>query len=227
MIHRLLTIAGVSFLALTIAHASEHGAEHGTTWIHPFDVPQIEDAPEELLAVIEIPHGSVAKYELDKETGYPVIDRYQSMPVEYPANYGCFPSTLGGDNDALDVLVYTREPIQSGAFIKVRPIGMLIMVDGGEEDQKVVAVPASDVDPTYDNIKELEDLPEMDRERLEAFFRVYKQLPKGSKQVELDGFRDRIEALKIISRDMENYQATKKAAEEAATAGEAVPATAN
>lgn len=110
------------------------------------------------------------------------------MPVIYPANYGSITSTLAGDGDPLDALVYTREPIVPGAIIKVRPIGVLKMIDGGETDDKIVAVPTSKIDPTYDNIKELSDLPKIEQQRLEAFFRVYKQLPEGRKSVELGGF---------------------------------------
>ncbi len=110
------------------------------------------------------------------------------MPVIYPANYGSITSTLAGDGDPLDALVYTREPIVPGAIIKVRPIGVLKMIDGGETDDKIVAVPTSKIDPTYDNIKEITDLPKIEQQRLEAFFRVYKQLPEGRKVVELGGF---------------------------------------
>ncbi len=110
------------------------------------------------------------------------------MPVIYPANYGSITSTLAGDGDPLDALIYTREPIIPGAIIKVRPIGVLKMIDGGDQDDKIVAVPTTDIDPTYDNIKEITDLPKIEQQRLEAFFRVYKQLPEGRKVVELGGF---------------------------------------
>lgn len=165
----------------------------GVTWgeqtqVHPFAVPQAGHGPDDVLVVIEIPAGSVTKYEIDKVTGYLVVDRFQSMPVAYPANYGTIPSSLAGDGDPLDALVFTREPVVPGAFIRVRPIGVLRMIDGGEEDDKVIAVPISDVDPQYDAIRTITDLPEIERQRIEAFFRVYKDLPAGRKPVELRGF---------------------------------------
>ncbi|RJL03932.1 inorganic diphosphatase [Paracoccus siganidrum] len=173
---------------------------------HPFTYPQPED-PSEFFTVIEIPAGSFTKYELDAEHGYVLVDRFQSMPVVYPANYGSLPSTLAGDGDPLDGLVFTREPIVPGAVIKVRAIGVLHMIDGGEEDSKIIAVPASDIDPTYDDIRNIEDLPEIERQRIEAFFRVYKQLPEGRKLVELNGFGGANEAADMVAGAIEAYRA--------------------
>ncbi|MBM3604034.1 MAG: inorganic diphosphatase [Alphaproteobacteria bacterium] len=154
---------------------------------HPFSYPQPEEDGE-FLVVIEIPAGSFTKYEIDEEHGYVMVDRYQSMPVVYPANYGSVPSSIAGDGDPLDALVLTREPIVPGAVIRVRPIGVLNMIDGGEEDDKIIAVPTSRIDPTFDPIQDIADLPDIERQRIEAFFRVYKQLPEGRKVVELNGF---------------------------------------
>ncbi|MBB3964037.1 inorganic diphosphatase [Rhizobium metallidurans] len=152
------------------------------------DFPQPNDDSKEFFTAIEIPQGSFTKYEIDAKTGRIVVDRFQSMPVVYPANYGSITSSLGGDGDPLDALVYTREPVVPGAIIRVRAIGVLKMVDGGDQDDKIVAVPASSIDPTYDKIKEITDLPEIEQERLQAFFRVYKQLPAKRKVVEVNGF---------------------------------------
>ena len=137
------------------------------------------------------------------------VDRYQSMPVVYPANYGSLPSTLGDDGDPLDALVFTREPIVPGAFIKVRPVGLLKMIDGGEGDEKIIAVPAGDNDPTYDNIQEIDDIPEIELARIEAFFRVYKQLPDPNKKVELNGYGNAAEAKETLQKAIEAYK-TKK-----------------
>ncbi|WP_428943909.1 inorganic diphosphatase [Pantoea sp. FN060301] len=154
------------------------------------DFPQPENNPDEFYALTEIPAGSMIKYETDADTGFIVADRFQSMPVAYPANYGSITQSLGGDNDPLDVIFYTRAPLAPGTLIKLRPVGVLKMIDGGESDDKIVAVPASKIDPTYDDIQTLDDLPKMEIKRLEAFFRVYKQLPDGRKKVELNGFSD-------------------------------------
>ncbi|PRD14275.1 inorganic diphosphatase [Pantoea coffeiphila] len=152
--------------------------------------PQPDNNPEEFYALTEIPAGGIIKYETDAKTGFIVADRFQSMPVAYPANYGSLTQSLGGDGDPLDVIFYTRAPMAPGTLIKLRPIGVLKMIDGGESDDKIVAVPASKIDPTYDDIKSMSDLPKIEQERLEAFFRVYKQLPDGRKKVELNGFGD-------------------------------------
>lgn len=174
--------------------------------LHPFAIPQPEDGTD-FLSVIEIPAGSFTKYEIHAEHGYVLVDRYQSMPVVYPANYGTIPSTLAGDGDPLDVLVITREAIVPGAVILSRAIGVLKMIDGGEEDDKIIAVPASDIDPTYDDIQTIEDLPLIERQRIEAFFRVYKDLPEGRKIVELGGFEGQNAAQAMVTEAMAAYKA--------------------
>lgn len=197
----LLTAAAALIVAAGVASAE---------YVSYLDVPQKKDDGKEFNVAIEIPQGSFTKYEIDADTGHIVVDRYQSMPVIYPANYGSITSSLGGDNDPLDALVYTREPIVPGAIIKVRPIGVLKMIDGGEVDDKIVAVPTSKIDPTYDNIKEITDLPQIEQERLQAFFRVYKQLPAGRKSVELNGFDNAAHAEGEVSAAIKAYAAKKK-----------------
>lgn len=189
-------------VAATLALSSAAHAE----FVNPFAYPQPEDSSE-FFTVVEIPAGSFTKYEIDADNGHIIVDRYQSMPVVYPANYGSIPSSLGGDGDPLDALVFTREPIVPGALIKVRAIGVLHMIDGGEADDKIIAVPASDIDPTYDGIRNIEDLPEIERQRVEAFFRVYKQLPEGRKVVELNGFSGVNEAQTLVTEAIEAYRA--------------------
>lgn len=172
---------------------------------HPFHAAQADNAPADVHLAVEIPAGSFTKYEINEE-GLVFVDRFQSMPVVYPANYGSLPRTLGGDNDPLDALVLTREALHPGVLIKFRPIGYLKMIDGGEADEKIIGVPSSDIDPTYDNIQDIDDLPAIERQRIEAFFRVYKQLPEGRKKVELNGFGNAEEARKMIQQAMDNYQ---------------------
>ena len=171
------------------------------------DFPQPDNVPDEFYAVTEIPAGGMIKYETDAKTGFIVADRFQSMPVAYPANYGSLTQSLGGDNDPLDVIFYTRAPLQPGTLIKLRPIGVLKMIDGGEVDDKIIAVPTSKIDPTYDDIKEMKDLPKIEQERLQAFFRVYKQLPDGRKKVELNGFEDAAKAKAEIKQAFDAYKA--------------------
>jgi inorganic pyrophosphatase len=146
---------------------------------HPYDEPQPAAAPGEIWVVIEIPEGSAIKYEIDKVTGRVHVDRFQSMPVHAPANYGSIPSSLAADGDPLDAIVLTRAPLHPGVFIKVRPIGLMKTMDGAIVDDKILAVPVSAVDPTYDGVTELSGLPPLERDRIAAYFRVYKQLPGG------------------------------------------------
>lgn len=171
------------------------------------EFPQPENNPDEFYAVTEIPAGGIIKYETDAKTGFIIADRFQSMPVAYPANYGSLTQSLAGDGDPLDVIFYTRAPLAPGTLIKLRPIGVLKMIDGGETDDKIVAVPASKIDPTYDDIKNITDLPKIEQERLEAFFRVYKQLPDGRKKVELNGFNDAAIAKQEIRQAWEAWKA--------------------
>src|SRR5262245_26146298 len=142
-------------------------------YMNPIQFPQKGD-PTDIQVIIEIPAGSFTKYEIDPKTGHLFVDRFQSMPVVYPTNYGSIPSTIGPDGDPLDALVITRQAIYPGALIRVRPIGILKMIDGGDVDDKIVAVPISKVDPTYDDIKTIDDLPAIERARIEQFFAVYK-----------------------------------------------------
>ncbi len=182
----------------------------GQGWIHPFDLPQSPACPNEVMAVIEIPSGSSIKYEIDGISGHVVVDRFQSAPMAYPANYGVITQTLAGDGDSLDVLVYSRAPIQSGAAIVVRPIGILKMKDAGEQDDKIIAVPTTTIDPTYSGINSINDLPAIERERLEFFFRTYKTIPMGRKIVTLGGFLGAVEARSEITTSVREYFKQKK-----------------
>lgn len=189
-----LPLLAASLLATTTAHAQ-----------NVFDYPQTDNAPETFHVVNEIPAGGFTKYEINAEQGQLIVDRYVSMPVRYPANYGSITSSSGGDGDPLDALVITRDAIYPGAVIKVKPIGVLRMVDDGEADDKIIAVPADDVDPTYADIDEMDDLPSMDVERLNAFFRVYKDLPDGG-DIQLNGFGDASEARDILADALSTYR---------------------
>ena len=172
---------------------------------HPFLAAQPKKAPEEVLLAVEIPAGSFTKYEINEE-GLVYVDRFQSMPVVYPANYGSMPRTLAGDGDPLDALVLTREPLHPGVLIAFRPIGYLRMLDKGEQDDKVIGVPTDKVDPTYSNIRDLADLPEIERQRIEAFFRIYKDLPAGRNPVVLNGYGNAAEAKVLITEALLRFE---------------------
>ncbi|MFD2239220.1 inorganic diphosphatase [Aureimonas populi] len=207
--------------AALLALASTPSLAQG--FVAPYAYPQPEEGGE-FNVVIEIPAGSFTKYEIDPDNGHVIVDRFQSMPVVYPANYGSIPSSLAGDGDPLDAVVYTREPIVPGAIIRARAIGILKMIDGGEEDDKVVAVPVSDVDPQYDAIAELADMPAVELERLEAFFRVYKDLPAGRKRVELNGYEDAATAISLVDEALAAYRGRGGAANDNAAGNGAAAA---
>ena len=189
--------------------AAEKPAPHAYI-THPFLAPQPKSAPDEANLAVEIPAGSFTKYEID-ENGLVYVDRFQSMPVAYPANYGSMPRTLAGDGDPLDALVLTREPLHPGVLVRFRPIGVLRMTDKGEQDMKIIGVPTDKVDPSYAGIRDLGDLPEVERDRIEAFFRVYKDLPKGCNPVQLSGYGDAAEAKSIIADALRRFAERKPA----------------
>jgi inorganic pyrophosphatase len=147
--------------------------------------------------VIEIPKGSRNKYEVDKKTGRIMLDRVLRSSVGYPADYGFVPDTLYEDGDPLDVLVITRFATVPGCGIPARPIGVLKMMDTGESDEKIIAVPEGDV--YFESWKELKDVPEAFLNEINQFFASYKALEKG-KHVEIKGWGDRKEAEEIVKK---------------------------
>jgi inorganic pyrophosphatase len=173
---------------------------------HPYHREQHAKAPAEMWMVVEVPLGSPIKYEIDKETGYLFVDRFQSMPVVAPANYGSFPRTLAPDGDPLDAVVLSRHPVHPGAFMRVRPVGVIHTVDGPHKDDKILAVPVSDLDRTYDAVLDLKDIPEAERQRIAAYFRVYKQLPAGL-EGRILSIAGREEAERVIREAMDVYRA--------------------
>ncbi|MEX2165485.1 MAG: inorganic diphosphatase [Methyloceanibacter sp.] len=197
-------------LALSAAFATAllFAGPSSAEFVNPIDFPQSGD-PTDVQVVIEIPAGSFTKYELDAKTGHIFVDRFQSMSVVYPTNYGSIPSTVGPDGDPLDALVITRQPIYPGALIRVRPIGIMKMIDGGEIDDKIVAVPISKLDPTYDEIKTIDDLPAVERARIEQFFAVYKKLPEGRKVVEMKGFDGVNAAVDMLKTGLDKFKTTE------------------
>ncbi len=200
-VHRLVPMAAIggALLLLATAVAAADGV------LHPFLVAQPKQAPQDMNLALQILAGSFSKY-YSKDDGLVNVELFQSMPVAYPANYGSMPRTLAGDNDPLDALVLTREPLHPGVIVRFRPIGYLKMVDGGEHDEKIIGVPTDKVDPTYANIRDLADLPEIERQRIEAFFRVYKDLPAGRNPVQLNGWGNAAEARTLISEAMKRFE---------------------
>ena len=160
--------------------------------------------PNKVHALIEIPYGSNVKYEVDKESGAIFVDRVLYSAMFYPANYGFVPNTLAKDGDPADILVLNEYPLQSGSVIKCRLIGVLIMEDESGMDEKLLAVPVSKIDPQYDDIKDIDDLPKATLDKIKNFFETYKML-EPNKWVKVKDFKSKDEAQKILQEAIDNY----------------------
>jgi inorganic pyrophosphatase len=142
--------------------------------------------PGVLNVIIEIPAGSKNKYEFDKDLNAFALDRVLYASVQYPYDYGFIPNTLAEDGDAMDGMVIMDQPTFPGCIIAARPIGMLIMIDGGDRDEKLLCVPVKD--PRYAHVKSLEDIAPHRLEEIAEFFRTYKNLEK--KVTEIQGWQN-------------------------------------
>ena len=165
------------------------------------DVAPERISTEDFLAVIEIKKGSKKKYELDKATGCIILDRILYTSMQYPANYGFIPRTLSEDGDPLDVLVLCNEPIDPLVLVQCYPIGVLTMLDSGEQDEKIIAIPFKY--PTYNTYHSIEELPRHLFDEMRHFFSVYKQLE--GKTTAVDEIKGRAEAIEIINRSIARY----------------------
>ena len=155
----------------------------------------------DFVAVIEISQGSKKKYELDKESGYIILDRILHTSTHYPANYGFIPRTYGDDLDPLDVLVLCSEPLEPLTLVRCYPIGVMYMIDNGMGDEKIIAIPFND--PSYNTYTHIGDLPPHIFDEMKHFFSVYKELEH--KQTAVNEFGGPKEAMSIIEKSMENY----------------------
>ncbi len=158
-------------------------------------------SPEDFLCVVEISKGSKKKYELDKETGYIILDRILYTSTHYPANYGFIPRTLGDDNDPLDVLLICAEPLEPLTLVRAYPIGVIKMIDNGRNDEKIIAIPYND--PNYNQYKDIDNLPPHVFNEMKHFFTVYKNLE--NKETAVDEVSGREEAIRIIQESIDNY----------------------
>jgi inorganic pyrophosphatase len=159
------------------------------------------EVPHVIHAVVEVPKGSRNKYEYSKKTGVISLDRVLFSPFHYPAEYGFIPQTFWGDGDPLDILVIMTEPTFPGCVIEARPVGVLKMIDKGDSDYKILAVPASD--PNFDDVKDLSDLPAHFPKEVAHFFSAYKTLE--GKKVDIEGWGDAAEALKAVEEGVKLY----------------------
>src|SRR5690554_3404772 len=169
-----------------------------------------KNPPEDVNVIIEVPvGGQPIKYEMDKEAGTMVVDRFLYTPMSYPGNYGFVPHTLSEDGDPIDVLVCNTRPLVPGCLINVRPIGVLVMEDNAGQDEKIIAVPSSHLTLRYEGINNYDDLPLITLEQVRHFFEHYKDLEPG-KWVRIGDWRDASEARRMIVEAMERYQAQAK-----------------
>ena len=156
---------------------------------------------DDFICVVEISKGSKKKYELDKETGYIILDRILYTSTHYPANYGFIPRTYGDDNDPLDVLLMCAEPLEPMSLVRAYPIGVITMVDNGRFDEKIIAIPFQD--PNYNQYTDIEQLPTHIFDEMKHFFTVYKNLE--NKETAVNEVQGKDVAVKIIETAMENY----------------------
>lgn len=169
---------------------------------HPWHKVSVgEQAPEVVNAIIEIPKGSRAKYELDKETGLLRLDRVLYSSVYYPANYGFIPKTLGEDHDPLDILVLSQVNFETLCLVDAKVIGVMRMMDSGEADDKIIAVAATDI--SVNKMHDVDDLDEYFVRELSRFFEDYKKLE--NKTVSVEGFQHREIAMDIIEDCIKRY----------------------
>ena len=168
------------------------------------DVPLGEDAPNEINVIIEIPKGSANKYEVDKETGLIKLDRANYSTAPYPFDYGFAPQTLWEDGDPLDVLVLTTFPLNPGILVAVRPVAVMEMIDSGESDYKVIAVPVED--KRWEDVQDLADLNKHNLKEYQHFFETYKALKGKPAPVVINGIKGKTEALEAVKKSVELYK---------------------
>jgi len=165
-----------------------------------------ESAPRIVNAVIEIPQGSRAKYEIDKDTGLLKLDRVIYSSFYYPSNYGFIPQTYGDDKDPLDILVITSMPVQALCLMEAKVIGVMQMIDSGDADDKIIAVASND--PSVNHYNNIEELQKHFFDEMRHFFEEYKKLE--NKTVVVEEFGDKVKALKIVENGIKQYKETFK-----------------
>lgn len=169
------------------------------------DIPVGDNAPDEINVIIEIPKGSNNKYEIDKETGLIKLDRANYSSAAFPYDYGFVPQTLWDDNDPLDVILLTTYPLSPGILVAARPVAVIDMVDDGESDYKVIAVPVDD--KRWEDIQDLSDLNKHSLKEYQHFLETYKALKGKPAPVEIKGIYRKKEALAAVQKSVELYKA--------------------
>lgn len=166
------------------------------------DISAGDNLPNEINVIIEIPKGSHNKYEINKENNLLELDRANYSDAPYPFEYGFVPQTLWDDGDALDVLVLATYPLPSLTLVAVRPVGVMEMVDEGESDYKIIAVPVKD--KRWDDVQDIGDVNKHTLKEIQHFFETYKQLKGGA--VNVPGFKGKTEAQEAILKSIVLYK---------------------
>lgn len=160
---------------------------------------------DEMTVIVEINKGSKNKYEIDKETGIIALDRVAHTAQDFPFDYGFVPQTLWDDGDALDVVLLTTYPLLPGILVRVRPVAVMDMIDGGDSDAKIIAVPLED--PRWNEVVDLADVNKHTLKEIEHFYLTYKKLQ--NKEVIVNGFKGKAEAQAAFERAVKMYQDKK------------------
>ncbi|UUP17432.1 inorganic diphosphatase [Nitratireductor thuwali] len=162
-----------------------------------------DNPPEDVNVIIEVPvGGQPIKYEMDKEAGTLIVDRFLYTPMTYPGNYGFVPHTLSDDGDPIDVLVCNTRQLIPGCVINVRPIGVLVMEDNSGQDEKIIAVPSPHLTRRYEKVENYTDLPEITLQQIQHFFEHYKDLEPG-KWVKIGDWMGAADARRLITEAIE------------------------
>lgn len=166
------------------------------------DISAGKNVPSEINMIIEIAKGSKNKYEIDKETGLIALDRVMHSAQDYPFDYGFVPQTYWHDGDALDVVLLTTYPLLTGILVNVRPVAVMNMTDGGDDDKKLICVPVDD--PRFADVQDLADVNKHTLKEIEHFFSTYKKIQ--NKVVEVGGFEGKAVAEAVILEGIKLYK---------------------
>lgn len=166
------------------------------------DITPGDSTPKKVNVIIEINKGSKNKYEIDKETGLIALDRVAHTAQDFPFDYGFVPQSYWHDNDPLDVILLTTYPLMPGILVSARPVAIMRMVDSGDIDDKIIAVPTDD--PRWDEVKDLSDINKHTLKEIEHFYSTYKKIQ--NKEVSVAGFDGAKEAQSAIIEGLELYK---------------------
>lgn len=173
-----------------------------------FTTPRGDDFPKEVNMLVEIPKGSINKYEYDVETGQLILDRVLFEQIPYPIEYGLIPQTWDEDEDMLDIASLVTYPTFPGCMMSVRPVGVMRFIDSGDVDDKIIGVPVEDI--RFRHINDVDDLTDHQKDEITFFFQHYKELQfkykKEDKTVEVKGWHDKKRAFEIIEESVKRFK---------------------